>query len=55
MQQKIKYDRIKRKEDEETQEEDKMIGIIGAMDEEVAALKEAMETEETVERAGMGK
>ncbi len=30
-----------------------MIGIIGAMDEEVAALKEAMETEETVERAGM--
>ncbi len=30
-----------------------MIGIIGAMDEEVAALKEAMETEATVERAGM--
>ncbi|MCI9269911.1 MAG: 5'-methylthioadenosine/adenosylhomocysteine nucleosidase [Dorea sp.] len=30
-----------------------MIGIIGAMDEEVAALKEAMETEEPVERAGM--
>lgn len=30
-----------------------MIGIIGAMDEEVAALKEAMETGETVERAGM--
>lgn len=30
-----------------------MIGIIGAMDEEVAALKEAMEAEETVERAGM--
>ena len=30
-----------------------MIGIIGAMDEEVAALKEAMETEESVERAGM--
>ena len=30
-----------------------MIGIIGAMDEEVAALKEAMETEEMVERAGM--
>ena len=30
-----------------------MIGIIGAMEEEVAALKEAMEIEETVEQAGM--
>lgn len=30
-----------------------MIGIIGAMDEEVAALKEAMEVTETVERASM--
>lgn len=30
-----------------------MIGIIGAMDEEVAALKEAMDVRETVERAGM--
>ena len=30
-----------------------MIGIIGAMDEEVAALKESMETEAAVERAGM--
>ena len=30
-----------------------MIGIIGAMDEEVAALKEAMEVIETVERASM--
>lgn len=30
-----------------------MIGIIGAMDEEVAALKEAMDVKETVERAGM--
>lgn len=30
-----------------------MIGIIGAMDEEVAALKEAMEVEETVKRASM--
>ncbi|MCI8796932.1 MAG: 5'-methylthioadenosine/adenosylhomocysteine nucleosidase [Dorea sp.] len=30
-----------------------MIGIIGAMEEEVAALKEAMEIEETVEQAAM--
>lgn len=30
-----------------------MIGIIGAMDEEVTALKEAMDVRETVERAGM--
>lgn len=30
-----------------------MIGIIGAMDEEVAALKEAMEVERTVKRASM--
>ena len=30
-----------------------MIGIIGAMEEEVAALKEAMEIEETVTRASM--
>ena len=30
-----------------------MIGIIGAMDEEVASLKESMETEAAVERAGM--
>lgn len=30
-----------------------MIGIIGAMDEEVAALKKAMEVEETVKRASM--
>lgn len=30
-----------------------MIGIIGAMEEEVAALKEAMEIEETVEQASM--
>lgn len=30
-----------------------MIGIIGAMDEEVAALKESMEVTETVERASM--
>ena len=30
-----------------------MIGIIGAMEEEVAALKEAMEIQETVERASM--
>ena len=30
-----------------------MIGIIGAMEEEVAALKEAMEVQETIERASM--
>ncbi|MGN0403978.1 MAG: 5'-methylthioadenosine/adenosylhomocysteine nucleosidase, partial [Bariatricus sp.] len=30
-----------------------MIGIIGAMEEEVAHLKEAMQVEETVERAAM--
>lgn len=30
-----------------------MIGIIGAMEEEVASLKEAMEIRETVEKAGM--
>ena len=30
-----------------------MIGIIGAMEEEVAALKDAMEIEETVEQAAM--
>ncbi len=30
-----------------------MIGIIGAMEEEVAALKEAMEVQETVEKASM--
>ena len=30
-----------------------MIGIIGAMDEDVAALKEAMEVEETLQRASM--
>ena len=31
-----------------------MIGIIGAMEEEVAALKEAMDIQETKEIAGMG-
>ena len=30
-----------------------MIGIIGAMDEEVAILKESMEVQDTMERAGM--
>ena len=30
-----------------------MIGIIGAMDEEVAILKESMEVQDTLERAGM--
>ena len=30
-----------------------MIGIIGAMEEEVAALKEAMEVQESVEQASM--
>ena len=30
-----------------------MIGIIGAMEEEVAALKEVMELQETVEQASM--
>ena len=30
-----------------------MIGIIGAMDEEVAILKESMEVQDMMERAGM--
>ena len=30
-----------------------MLGIIGAMDEEVAILKESMEVQDTMERAGM--
>ena len=34
-------------------QERNMIGIIGAMDEEVAALKESMENKEVVEKAGM--